>query len=304
MRLIYSFRRLVFTQVLLGIVSFCIVEQNPGILLVAGAIGALSWYVTEGPSGRPLPRWLINLAALTAVAWLMLDLFRWQKGNVVVAMGHFTMWLQILLLYTEKSNREYGQLLVLSLMQMIGASVLSVSMIYGALLAVYCVVGLLTALQFHLKITWDRVYEANRDACPQPELVSRPPPVVGRGHRWHLRIMVLVIGLLCAVIAVAVFVATPRNADRRLPAQITGPAARAQVGFNDRISLTTSPLGRESKEPVLNFAVRFGQSNMGGKGHSWLLRGAALDRYDPATHTWLRGHQLGPGHTLRIGADG
>src|SRR5690606_3214903 len=108
----------------------------------AGAVGTLSWYVTEGPSGRPLPRWVMNIGALAAVGWLVFDLYRQQ--DVVLAMGHFTMWLQILLLYTQKSNREYGQLLVLSLLQMVGASVVSVSMLYGLLLAAYSVLALLT----------------------------------------------------------------------------------------------------------------------------------------------------------------
>ena len=68
MRLNQRFRRLAFAQVLLGIVSFCIAEPNPGLLLVFGALAVLSWYVTEGPQGMPLPRWLINLASLGAVA--------------------------------------------------------------------------------------------------------------------------------------------------------------------------------------------------------------------------------------------
>ena len=118
------FRKLIFAQVLVGVLAFCIAERNPAMLLITGALGALSWYVVEGPTGKPLSRWVINLGSLLAVGYLLLDL-KWQSGKphgVLIAMGHFTMCLQILELYTKKTNRDYGLILILSLLQMVGAS--------------------------------------------------------------------------------------------------------------------------------------------------------------------------------------
>ena len=141
-----------FALVMMGIVAFCMAEGNLSMLLIVGGFGALSWYVTEGPNGQPLSRRMINLASIGAVIWLLFDLY-WQTWHVIITMGHFMMWLQIILLYAHKSNREYGQLLVLSLMQMIGASVLSVSMVYGAMLVGYCALAVVTLLLFQLKWT-------------------------------------------------------------------------------------------------------------------------------------------------------
>lgn len=296
MQLIFLFRRFVFAQVLLGIVAFCMAEPNPGMLLVAGAIGALAWYVTEGPSGRPLPRWIINVASIVAVGWLLLDLKR-QNWQVVIAMGHFIMWLQIILLYAHKSNREYAQLLVLSLMQMIGASLLSVSMIYGVLLGIYCVVALMTILLFHLKSTSDRVWEANRSAAPVRSRVMRPKPVVGRGHRWHFRFMSILVGMICAATAVAVFVVMPRTGDGRMAGDLTSnPMTAPEAGFSQQVDLTSAPLGEGSKQPVLNMTVSLANESLphDPEGRSFLLRGAALDRYDSKTHRWLRSGQVNP----------
>ncbi|NBC10401.1 MAG: DUF3488 domain-containing protein [Planctomycetes bacterium] len=289
MRLTLYFKRLAFAQVVLGIVAFCMAEPNPGLMLMTGAIAALSWYVTEGPSGKPLPRWAINLLSLGAVAWLVHDLF-YAQGHVIVAMGHFTMALQILMLYGPKANRDYAQILVLSLLTMIGASVLSVSMIYGLLLAGYCVLGLGTVLLFQLKSTADRVHEANRAAAPKHRPVAPPKAVVGRGYRWHLRFTALAIGVVCAAAAVATFVVMPRTGKARFGPELAGPIARKEIGFSETIRLGEPLNATATKEPVMNLKVTLHGQTLGpSTPGAWLLRGAALDVYDPSTRRWQRG---------------
>ena len=59
--------------------------------------------------------WLEEICVFT-------NMFRQEIANPIVPLGHFTMWLQILMLYGKKTNREYGEIMVLSMMQMIGAS--------------------------------------------------------------------------------------------------------------------------------------------------------------------------------------
>lgn len=173
MNLEQTFSRIAFYQVLMGILTFCYAEANPGMLLIAGSMLVLSRYVSEGPWRRPLPRWTVNLLAITALTW-MFSRLAISKTNIIITMGHFTMWLQVLVMFARKGNREYGQVLLLSLLQMIGASVLSVSIIYGLLLAVYCILALLTVLMFHLKSASDRIYETNRIAAPDARRVTRP----------------------------------------------------------------------------------------------------------------------------------
>jgi len=292
MGLALQFKRLAFAQVVLGIVAFCMAERNPGLLLIAGAIAALSWYVTEGPGGRPLPKWAISVLSLGAIAWLIFDL-RAKQGHVIVAMGHFTMALQVLMLYGHKGNREYAQMLVLSLLQMIGATALSVSMIFGLLLAGYCVLSLVTVLLFQLKGTVDQVHEANKAAAPEGRVVPVPRAVVGRGHRWHFRATALTIGLVCGAFAITMFVVMPRTGQKRMGADLAGPLAKRQVGFSDTVRLNQTVNAHATREPVLNLAVTLhGTTLADGGGLTPLLRGAALDRYDRKERRWLRSRQL------------
>jgi len=304
MRLTLYFKRLAFAQVVLGIVAFCMAEPNPGLMLITGAVAALSWYVTEGPSGKPLRRWAINLLSIGAVGWLVYDLF-YAQGHVIVAMGHFTMALQILMLYGPKANRDYAQILVLSLLTMIGASVLSVSMIYGLLLAGYCALGLGTVLLFQLKSTADHVHEANRAAAPKGRPVAPPKAVVGRGYRWHLRFTALAIGVVCAAAAVTTFVVMPRSGEARFGPDLAGPIARQEVGFSETVRLGEPLNATATREPVMNLKVTLHGQTLGpSTPGAWLLRGAALDVYDPATRRWQRGTRMHGGETVMELTDG
>ena len=290
-------RRMIFTQVLLGIIASCMAEKNPGLLLIAGALAAMSWYITEGPAGRFLPRWGVNAGALLASGWLALDLLG-NRSHVVSAMGHFTMALQLLMLYARKSDREYSQLLVLSLLQMISASVLSVSMIYGIFLAAYCVVALITLLLFHLTTTSDRVHAANLLAyrggsavgyAPPPAAsLARPPSELTRLARRQLRSTILVLGLVCGTVAAAVFVLLPRTGKSGIdfgPSTVNSPA---QSGFNTTVRLGAGAIGTGSREPMLNLTVRSHDRSIGQEDEHWLVRGAALDHYNPINYTWYR----------------
>lgn len=289
MNLGQTFSRIAFYQVLLGILTFCYAEANPGMLLVAGSLVVLSRYISEGPWGRPVPWWVINLLALGALGWMFFRLVL-TDHNIIVTMGHFTMWLQVLVMFARKSNREYGQVLMLSLLQMIGASVLSVSMIYGALLGVYCVLAMLTLLIFHLKSSSDNVFEANRAAAADKRRVIRPKQVTGRGFRWQFRSAAGVLMLVSACVAAGVFILVPRSPDVSLTGDSDGGLGPRQVGFSQQVKLDGTPIAQGSKEPVMNLRVDF--RGTPETFRSWLMRGAALDVYDPEVRAWKRSQKV------------
>ena len=288
MHMINAFRRLVVLQVLLGIVTLGMAERNPVMLLIVGAVACLSWYVTEGPTGRLLPRWLTLVGVLLAVIWLPVELVR-LRGHLVAPIAHFVMWLQILLLYSERTNREYAQILVLSLLQMISAAVISQSgptLIFAGLLLAYCVVGLLTVLSFHFKISSDAVYETNRSSAPKGTHVERPESVAGRGHRWQFRVTALWIALGCAAVAVLVFLLTPRREPRILTERLIRRLAQRRPGFSRTLDLRGSPSTGRDRAPIMSLSLREGDFSEYGTDR--LLRGAALDRYDAHRHLWTR----------------
>lgn len=291
MTLTFAFRRLVYLQVLVGVVAFCIANANPGLLLVAGAIGALSWYVAEGPSGNPLPRWGVTGAALVAAVWLCIELFI-QQIYMVTAMGHFIMWLQILLLYMQKSNREYAQLLILSMMLMVGASVLSITILFGIFLFAYCIIALLTVLLFQLKIASDTVYETAIIGAPKRALAPLPKATITRNYRRSFNKAAMIIGSLSMVLALIIFMAIPRYESNHPNSATSTTNSPAQAGFNDSINLNRRLSTSASKEPVMHFVVRHAPDLPPINNGSFLLRGTTLDQYNPDKKTWTRSIDL------------
>ncbi|MEM8781314.1 MAG: DUF3488 and transglutaminase-like domain-containing protein [Planctomycetota bacterium] len=310
MNLDARFRLLVFGQVLLGITAFCMAEGNVALLLIAGSLGAASWTIAEGPKGRPLPRWFVNLGSITAVSFMIFEVLI-RRGGMIVAMGHFTMALQLLMLYARKTNREYSMLLVLSLIQMIGASVLSVSIVYGLLLTSYCGLSLVTVLLFQLKSTGDAVHRAHlRASGPAIALGTatrprRPSVVAGAGLRWHLRGAWLVVGVCSAVLAAVIFVLLPRSGEMpMLGMDQSQTTLNKRVGFSTTVNLNGGSLNDGSTDAVMNVALeQFGEPT-GGEQRPLLLRGVALDQYDPRANQWRRSQVASQADTpFRMGPD-
>lgn len=282
------FKKMVYAQVLLGMVAFCTAEQNPVFLLVVGTIAMLSWYVVEGPPGRVLPTWGMNVGAVLAVGLLLFELSM-PKSQMLTSMSHFTMWLQLLELYGRKTNRDYGLILVLTVLQMTGASVLpgGTSIIFAGFLAMYCVTALLTLLLFQVKVTSEHVQSQNLAAAPKGTVVPLPLPLVGARHRTHLSVATLVIGLGCLGIGIVAFIVLPRTSrfDRRNEAMAS---SSSEVGFTEEVQLGEGRAEPSNRDIILHVKLTSQGKVVGDAETTVLLRGAVLDRYDPYKRLWTR----------------
>lgn len=291
----YQFRRLAFLQVLLGILAFCIAEGRPLLLALVGILAVASWFYTESGGRKGISRQSLNLGAIGAVVLLTFEVRVTGGGQPVALVGHFTMALQVLLLFAKKGRREYLQLIALSALQMLSASVLpgGVTLIYGLLLLVYFALALLTALTFQLKSCGDLVHERQKQAAPDDEPPAFPEQVGGPKQRWHFRLSASALGVFCVVCAALVFVIAPRSKQDGLAVALTRPAgsAHAQAGFSNTINLGGGSIGEGSPEPVLNLKVRRNGVSVGSEDLPWLMRGAVLDYYNPSSHSWSRSHQ-------------
>ena len=282
------FRRLVFAQLLLGIIGYAVAERNPGLMMIAAAFAALAWYMAEGGVGRPLPRAATNFGVLAGLLWLLFDLYR-QGGDVLVAMCHFLIWLQVVMLASPKRNREYGQLLVVSLTLMVGATMIGGSSFLFALLWVaYALLAISAVLVFQLELMRERVANANRRAAPPGMRVAAPEAVFGRGVRWQFRVVTLATAAGVVVVSVPVFLFWPRSgeggtlfADSRL--------GRRTSGFSERASMIGAPPQQGNPEAVMTLRLRVdGEPLSRPAERQWLLRGAALGRYDRRNRVWSR----------------
>ena len=108
---------------------------------------ALAAIVSVGLSHRfvwmRLNRLMANLAALAAVCWSMRSFFAGVgTEEQLLAVADMLVYLQIVLLFQEKSGRVYWQLIVLSLLQVVVAAALNLGPHFGLLLVLYMITAL------------------------------------------------------------------------------------------------------------------------------------------------------------------
>lgn len=286
------FRRLAFLQVLLGILAFAIAEGQPILLIGVGLLCVIAWFITEGPRASGLPRPMLNVGALLAVGLVLLEYKATRGARPVVLVGHLTLGLQVLILFGQRGRREYAQLAVLSPLQMISASVLpgGVTLIYGLLLLVYCGVLLMTAIAAQVKRAGDLVSDHHKRGAEGMEGAhdGPRPPAAGSYYRLQLGMATMGIGLVCACVAGAVFVTTPRSERSEFAASLTRPSGQREAGFSNTVELLGGSISDGSPEPVLNLSVSIDGLRTGSDDMPWLIRGSALDFYDPHRRIWFR----------------
>ena len=63
MKLRRRFRFWLLVLLELSFAAVALATEQFWMLLIAGPVAALSWYFVEGPRGRSLPRWGVNIGA-------------------------------------------------------------------------------------------------------------------------------------------------------------------------------------------------------------------------------------------------
>lgn len=284
------FRYLVYGLVLLSLVGFTYAQQSYPLMLASCVGVALSWWLVETPGSKPIPRLLINFGVITASVILFVELVVMQEQNLLIGLGHFMIALVICKLFEQKSNRDYGQILILSLLIMMSATILTASLFFGLLLVVYVGIGLYTSLVFHLRCETQRAV-ASHAATDSTMIAAGSAPAIARDIR---RVMgVSVWGLL--LISLVIFLAIPRGL---VPAmllrwRLPGRHGPTITGFSDHVSFGDIGRLQESNARVMTVHITKNGKNIGSAGYQPYFAGETLNVYDARTRQWLRSASAG-----------
>ncbi|MHC5004095.1 MAG: transglutaminase TgpA family protein, partial [Planctomycetota bacterium] len=239
---------------------------------------------TEGPRARALPGWLgtvlIAVIAVNAGLDFLVRDAGWERS-----LAHFALWLTVLRLYQRKGAREYAQLMVLSLVLMLLGTLQTTSLLFGAVLLVYAVLGLHALMLLQLYAGQERFRAERRaDAPAGYRLVPPAKGAVGRHATGQLRLLAGAIVVSGLALGASVFALFPRGlgqsmlpAGRMAARARPGPPATVDLGSNLRLSdsrrmvLTVTPLddaGRPVRlEPPLR--LRAGTLNIYQRDRRW-----------------------------------
>src|SRR5207253_10239646 len=164
---------------ILGFSGFALAAQAPGLWALSVTMVLLnSWLIKRGWFS-PLPRIVANLVTLAALLYIVVEV-RFSGLAPILVIGQFLVLLQLVKLYEQRANRDYAQLLVLSLLLVVAASINTASLLFGILLIVYLFLSLYCCLLFHLKVESD----AAREAIAAPRKQENPAAL--RQDQRHL----------------------------------------------------------------------------------------------------------------------
>src|SRR5438067_13504187 len=156
---IRQFKPALYTLLILGMSGFALAAQSPGIWVLSVGLVLLNGWLFHVGWFRPLPRVVANLVTLLALMYIVYQI-RASGVTPILIIGEFLVLLQLVKLYEQRANRDYAQLLVLSLLLIVAASINTASLLFGLLLIAYLFLSLYCCLLFHLKIETDHAKAA------------------------------------------------------------------------------------------------------------------------------------------------
>src|SRR5205085_2602687 len=83
--------------------------------------------------------------------FLFCELVVGQQENLLLALGHFMILILLCKLFERKANRDYAQILTLTLLVIVAAAIFSNSLVFALLLAFYLGIGIYSVLLFHIR---------------------------------------------------------------------------------------------------------------------------------------------------------
>ena len=281
MSFLRRFPMLAYTLVFLSLLAFNYAAENYGLLALSLTAVLVSWWLVESSNALVVPRWLINLGVLVIAMGLFWELVIYQQRNLLLALGHFMVGLIMCKLFEKKANRDYGQILLLSLLLILSGAILTVSPVYALILLVYLGLGLYTSLVFHLQCETQRAMQRHA-AGDRMMIMPGQQSVMAR----DVRRISIGTGLFLFVFACAVFVLFPRT-------DMPGILASWRIGGTTATGLTTHiQMGRfgqlqQSNAIVAEVRITQDGQNIGSRGYQPYFMSTTQNFYNSNTRQWV-----------------
>ncbi len=259
-----------YALLLLGMTGYGLGTGSAGLwLLGMVGIGINALLIWRGIF-RPMPRFVANLITLGCGVWTG---SRVVGGELPVEpVGDFLVLLQLVKLFEQRGNRDFGQLIVLSLLTMVAAAIAGggAALEFAIVFLGWVLLSLYACLLFHLKVSGDAAGLSGAAVDP-----TRPETRLGAS----LRRVTLAITVAACVCAALVFVFFPRGAGSRLLARGGFDASKAVTGFSGSVGFQDIARIQQNTDPVAYVELLRGGTPI-RPSQPIYLRGNTLDVYE------------------------
>jgi transglutaminase-like putative cysteine protease len=272
---IRQFKPALYLLIILGMSGFALAASVPGVwVLAVGAVLLNAWLVYTGRF-RPMPRLVANVVTLLGLLALAAAVRAGSNAPILI-IGQFLVLLQIVKLFEQRANRDFAQLLVLSLLLMVAGAISTYSLVFGLLFISYLFLSLYCCLLFHLKVETDHAKQAI--GIPEEKLNPATLRQDERRLSSSMRRLTMFVSSFSLTTAVLTFVLFPRGPGAGLLGPLQWKPSNALTGFSDSVSFQNVAMITQNTQHVAYVKVL-----RDGKPHQLsgplLLRGITLDHY-------------------------
>jgi transglutaminase-like putative cysteine protease len=234
---IRQFKPALYVVLLTGLTGYGLASESPGLWVFAVSLILTNvWMIKQG-AFRPIPRIVANVVTLLAFVYAFLQVHSRGVDSPILAIGQFLVLLQVVKVWEQRANRDYAQLLILSLLLMVAAAISTASLAFGLIFVGYLLASLYCCLLFHLKVETDEARAAQLTAVATPPVADGRPAYPGdRGLPASMRRLTGLVAAYAMVTAVVVFLFFPRGAGAGLFGQYVWKPRQTLTGFSEQVS--------------------------------------------------------------------
>lgn len=240
----------------------------PGLVTILLAIAG-SWWADEIRARIPHYRQLWDALTGVFLAYGVLDLL-FLAESFMAGVIHLLLFLLLYKLYNARSNRDLLDIFILTFLQLLAASTLTVSFGFLLVFCLYMILGPWGLILFHLKREADvALPERSRELLARPGLLAPGFLVESVG-----------VAVASLALTLAIFFAIPRVGRTYLP--LKAQFGTLTTGFTDRVDLGS--YGTIQNDPTIVMRVSFPESPVSPDRLPDLRwRGVAFDSFDGQT---------------------
>lgn len=217
----------------LGLAAFSLSEGSLFYLLAGTAAVAVNLLAVHRAQEVYVSRFFVNAGVLVATAILVLEIVN-SPRELLACLGHYLILIQICKLFERKTNRDYVQMLVLTMLLIVACSLLTMALWLAVVVALHLGLAAYTTMVFTLKRRLDQAAVAR--------LVVEAGPLDAHRVAWNAvrdwpgRSLALRSAGATAVmllVGVAMFLVAPRDGH---PGSLA-PSRAAYSGFGQSVHL-------------------------------------------------------------------
>ena len=240
----------------------------PTLLVVLVALGG-SWWADDLRAGIPNYRRLWDILTGVFLGYAALD-FLFLAESFMAGVIHLLLFLEIYKLYNARTHRDLLDIFILTFLQLVGASTLTVSFGFLLVFSLYMILGTWGLILFHLKRETDiALPERSRDLLAGSGLLS---------PGFFLSTVGVAVASL--LLTLAIFFAIPRVGRTFLP--LKAQVGTLTTGFTDRVDL--GAYGTIQNDPTIVMRISFPEGTVTPDRLPDLRwRGVAFDTFDGRT---------------------